>query len=81
MRHLVNTSQGRLWRTLSPRGRAAADHADAPVPHVAAKDTLQKRIPERTQIVSAPVPQILEEPVAPVSQFQEETVGVIRLSP
>ena len=28
----------------------------------------------RTQIVDVPVPQILEEPDAPVLQFQEETV-------
>ena len=44
------------------------DHADAPVPHVAGE-----RTSERTQIVSAPVPQSLEEVQELLStpQFQE----------
>ena len=43
--------------------------------------TPQERISERTQIVDAQVPQILEEPDAPVPQLQEENVEVIKLFP
>ena len=50
----------------------ACEHADAPVPHVAAKNTLQEHISERTQIASAPAPQILEEPCASLEAERDE---------
>ena len=40
----------------------------------------KERISERAQITNVPVPQTLEEPDAPVSQSQEETVEVIQPS-
>ena len=71
----------------------ACDHADAPVPPVAAKNTLQERISERTQIVDVLEPQTLEELVEAIQlalsertsdswpQFEDRTVEVVKTIP